>query len=109
MFADRFLAQTFLLDAVDNLPRLRISDSLMKVFLWVLREAGVHDVPSFAFLRGMQSDLRAKCGIPTHQYKSAQGNVYFMNDLQKIVAKVCYSPKTNVPVSDDMSRTMQTL
>ena len=99
----------FLLDAVDNLPRLRISDSLMKVFLWVLREAGVHDVPSFAFLRGMQSDLRAKCGIPTHQYKSAQGNVYFMNDLQKIVAKVCYSPKTNVPVSDDMSRTMQTL
>jgi hypothetical protein len=68
----------------------------MKVFLWVLREAGVHNVPSFASLRGMQSDLRGKCGIPTHQYKSAQGNVYFMNDLQKIIAKVCYPPETDV-------------
>jgi len=60
----------------------------MKVFLWVLREAGVHGTPSFASLREIQSHLRAKCGIPTHQYKSPQGNIYFMNDMQKIIAKV---------------------
>jgi len=59
----------------------------MKIFLWVLREAGVHGVPSFTSLRETQSHLHAKCGIPTHQYKSPQGNIYFMNDV-KIIAKV---------------------
>jgi hypothetical protein len=81
--------QAFLLDAVDNLPHLRISDSLMKVFLWVLHEAGVPDVPSFASLCEIQSHLRTEFGIPTHQYKSAQGNIYFMNNLKEIVAKTC--------------------
>ena len=62
---------------------------MMKVFLWMLREAGVRDVPSFASLRKMQSHLRTECGISTHQYKSAQGNTFFMNDLREIIAKVC--------------------
>ena len=83
------LSKIFLLDAVDNLPRLRISDSLMKVFLWMLREAGVRDAPSFASLRKTQSRLHTECSIPTHQYNSAQGNIYFMNDVRKVIANVC--------------------
>ena len=83
------LSKSFLLDAVDNLPRLRISDSLMKVFLWMLREARVRDAPSFASLRKTQSCLHTECSIPTHQYNSAQGNIYFMNDVQKAIANVC--------------------
>jgi hypothetical protein len=62
----------------------------MKVLLFMLRETGVQDAPSFASLRKIQSNLRAKCGIPTYQYKSARGNIYFMNDVQKIIAKVRY-------------------
>ena len=65
----------------------------MKVFLWVLREVGVQDVPSFASLRKVQSHLRAESGIPTHQYKSAQGNTYFMNDIQRIITKVRHSSR----------------
>ena len=65
----------------------------MKVLLWLLREAGVQDVPSFASLRKLQSLLRTECGIPTHQYKSAQGNSFFMNDLREIVAKVHKPPE----------------
>lgn len=64
----------------------------MKVFLRVLREAGAEDVPSFASLRKMQSHLRTGCGISTHQYKSAQGNTFFMNDVREIIAKVCDFP-----------------
>ena len=60
----------------------------MRVFLWMLREAGVQDVPSFALLRKIQSQLRTEGGIPTHQYESVQGNTFFMNDLQKIISKV---------------------
>ena len=90
----------FLLDAVDNLPRLRISDSLMGVFLWVLRKAGVRDVPSLTSLREIQSHLHAESGIPTHRCESAQGNIFFMNDVREMIARVwdssLYKPVSHI-------------
>jgi len=78
----------FLLDALDNFPRLRVSDALMKVFLWVLGQSGVHSVPSLKELRKMQERLRAESGVPTEQYRSPQGNIFFQNDIRDIIAKV---------------------
>ncbi|KAJ7812979.1 hypothetical protein B0H14DRAFT_3112205 [Mycena olivaceomarginata] len=65
----------FLLDTLDNLPRHHISSSLMRVFLWILQEAGCKD-----------KRIRGQCGIPSIPCKSAQGNVFFMNDPRAIIA-----------------------
>ena len=78
----------FLLDTLDNMPRQRISDSLMKVFLWILKECGAPDVPSFKRLRDTQSKLRDTTGATSTLHKSAHGNLFYMNDIRKIVANV---------------------
>ncbi|KAJ6548053.1 hypothetical protein B0H10DRAFT_1969390 [Mycena sp. CBHHK59/15] len=78
---------TFLLNILDNMPRLRISSSLMRVFLWMLRESGAKDVPSFDRLRQVQQEIRAEYGIPSIPCKSPLGNVFFINDPRTIIAQ----------------------
>ena len=78
----------FLLDALDSFPRLRVSDALMKIFLWVLNQSGVDNVPSLKELRRMQERLQAESGVPTKQFQSPQGNIFFQNDIRDIIAKV---------------------
>ncbi|KAI0696508.1 hypothetical protein BC835DRAFT_1405920 [Cytidiella melzeri] len=77
----------FLLDTIDNLPCMPISDALMKLFLLVSNEAGVRDVPSFYRLRKTQKELCACSGIPTVHCESARGNIFFVNDPRTLVAQ----------------------
>ncbi|KAF7372927.1 hypothetical protein MSAN_00499400 [Mycena sanguinolenta] len=60
----------------------------MRVFLWILREAGAKDVPSFDHLRKIQKQIREEYGIPSIPCKSALGNVFFINDPRAIIAQV---------------------
>ena len=82
----------FLLDILNNLPRMRISNRLMNIFLWILREGGAHDVPTLYHLRQVQASLRKSTGVPTTQHQSPKGNVYSMNDPRTLVAMVRFMP-----------------
>jgi hypothetical protein len=60
------------------------------MFIFVLKEAKCRDtVPSYDRFREFQKELRAQCGIPTLPCRSPMGNVFFMNDVQQIIANVC--------------------
>ncbi|KAJ7202681.1 hypothetical protein B0H12DRAFT_1243992 [Mycena haematopus] len=84
----------FLLDTLDNLPRQRVSNSLMKVFLWILREGGARNVPSLDALRKVQMNLHSQGGVPTVPWTSTQGNVFHLNDIRTIIAKDYANPLT---------------
>ncbi|KAF7361568.1 hypothetical protein MSAN_01190800 [Mycena sanguinolenta] len=85
----------FLLDVADNLGRLRISESLMKLFLYVLKEAGVKNVPSIGAFRKFQTSLRENgSGVPTIHCKSVQDKIFYINDVRKMVANDWCNPHT---------------
>ena len=71
------------------MPRLRVSASLMKVILWLLREADVKRVPSFDGLRKFQKSFRARTLVPTIHRMSLKGNAYSFNDPRALIANVC--------------------
>ncbi|KAI9068297.1 hypothetical protein FKP32DRAFT_1562016, partial [Trametes sanguinea] len=78
--------QTFLLNTLDHLLRIPVSDSLMRMFIYVLRECGVR-VPTFEAFRKLQANLRQNCGVPTIPCKSARGNIFWMVDPRALLAK----------------------
>lgn len=81
--------QTFLCDVLDNgLTRLSVPESLMKMFLYILRECGVAGAPTLYGLRKIQQRLRKQCGVPTLLGKSPHGNVFWMIDPRTVIAKV---------------------
>ena len=84
----------FLLDTIDNLPRLRLSASMMKVILWLLREVGVKHVPSFDRLRKVQKKVQEDGGVPTVHWMSLKGNAFSFNDLRAIITNVRAPPLT---------------
>ncbi|KAJ3781108.1 hypothetical protein GGU10DRAFT_278178 [Lentinula aff. detonsa] len=84
---------TFLLDILDNLPRLRLSSSHLKMILWVMRNSNPKDVPSYKALRNEQAQLQDLCGIPTTQYKSQNGDIYYLNDVSDMLKKNFENPE----------------
>lgn len=78
----------FMLDLLDNLPRLRLSDDQLKTIIWVMRECGTPDIPSFSALRKKQAQLTKDVNIQTVRHVSAMGNEFYMNHPAQLLALV---------------------
>ncbi|KAJ7836514.1 hypothetical protein B0H13DRAFT_1913006 [Mycena leptocephala] len=76
----------FMLDLLDNLPRLRLSDDHLKSIIWVMRECRTPNVPSFSALRKKQESLTRTAGIPSQHHTSSLGNHFYMNHPAKLFA-----------------------
>ncbi|KAJ7443535.1 hypothetical protein FB451DRAFT_1189993 [Mycena latifolia] len=76
----------FMLDLLDNLPHLRLSDDQLKTIIWVMRECRTPDVPSFSALRKKQAQLTAEVNIKTRHHVSALGNEFYMNHPAELLA-----------------------
>ncbi|KAJ6482232.1 hypothetical protein DFH09DRAFT_950467 [Mycena vulgaris] len=75
-----------MLDLLDNLPRLRLSDDQLKTIIWVMRECKTPDVPSFSALRRKQAQLTKDVNIQTRHHVSAMGNEFYMNHPAELLA-----------------------
>ena len=65
-----------LLDVLDNMPHLRLSDDHMKSVLWMLKELDVPNTPSFYGLRETQKKLAQEMDIQPHEHISALGEKF---------------------------------
>jgi hypothetical protein len=56
--------------------------------LWVMKECGASDVPSFKSFRAMQKHIRGLCGVSTVASTSDLGNLFYTTDIRDLIAKV---------------------
>lgn len=80
--------QMFLTDVLFNSPRLRFSARQKELILKWGKEVESKDIPSLDQLESFQAWLLTELGDPTTQVTSAQGNVFYLNNIRDSLAKV---------------------
>ncbi|KAJ6610166.1 hypothetical protein B0H10DRAFT_2293750 [Mycena sp. CBHHK59/15] len=81
------------LDILDNLPRLRLSSSQLRMILWIMKECSAKDVPSFNAFRSMQKHIRKTTGVRSELHKSDLGNLFYVNDVRDLISKDFSNPE----------------
>ena len=77
-----------LLDILDNMPHLRLSDDHMKSVLWMLKELNVPDTPSFYRLRETQKKLAEEMDIQPREHISTLGTKFHAVAPEDLLALV---------------------
>ncbi|KAJ7715042.1 hypothetical protein B0H16DRAFT_1477673 [Mycena metata] len=78
-FAPHGSKTMFMLDQLDNNPRLWLSDDHMKAIIWTMKESGTPNVPSFYAFRKMQKRLAQEFGLNPRHHTSSLDNQFHMN------------------------------
>ena len=80
--------QLCMLDLLDSLPCLRLSDAQMKAIMFVMCKCGVTDVPSLSTLRQTQIRLCKAHAVPVKLCTSGRGNIFYTYDIAGQILKV---------------------
>jgi hypothetical protein len=80
--------QMFMLDMLDNLPRLRLSDDHLRTIIWVMKECGTPNVPTISRLRKMQEALKTELKLDPEHHVSSTGCHVYMNHSVKLFGLV---------------------
>ncbi|KIN98709.1 hypothetical protein M404DRAFT_157203 [Pisolithus tinctorius Marx 270] len=90
----------FLTVILFNSPRLPFSDPQKKAILNWAKELGAHDVPSLYVLKQRHEQVKKIVGDPTKKVVSPFGNVFYINDVAKAIAKDYANPLTRFVMQD---------
>lgn len=82
-------------------PRLPFSDAQKRAILSWAQELGARDVPSLGAIKKSHRYLDNLIGDPTEKVTARSGNIFYINDVVKLIAKVCsvclYATATMTP------------
>ncbi|KAG2145797.1 hypothetical protein DEU56DRAFT_708851, partial [Suillus clintonianus] len=81
-------------------PWLPFSDAQKRAVLSWARELGARDVPSLGAIKKSHKYLDALVGDPTEKVTACSGNVFFINDVAKSIAKDYANPLTRFAMED---------
>ncbi|KAF7296843.1 hypothetical protein MIND_00915600 [Mycena indigotica] len=82
-----------LLDTLDNLARCRFTGVQLALILHLLKRTGARDVPkTLKALRKIQKEVHENFEDKPIKVTSAQGNIFYMNDIQKSIARDFSNP-----------------
>ncbi|KAK0448235.1 hypothetical protein EV421DRAFT_1900873 [Armillaria borealis] len=86
---------TCTLNILMHLPRSVFSHRQLDLFLWLLKENGVDDVPTVKTMQSLNDALQKLCSITSLAFDGALGHKYFMNDLAQLIAQEMANPKVH--------------
>ncbi|KAG8927112.1 hypothetical protein FRC02_008455 [Tulasnella sp. 418] len=82
----------FLTDLLFSSPRLRFSRAQKYAILNWAKELGAKDVPDLRQLERCHERIKKSVGDPTTKYNSTTGDVFYLNDIGKAIAKDFANP-----------------
>ncbi|KAG1736269.1 hypothetical protein EDD22DRAFT_745936, partial [Suillus occidentalis] len=81
-------------------PRLPFSDAQKRAVLSWAQQLGARDVPSLGAIKKSQKYLDSLVGDPTEKVTAHSGNVFYINDVAKSIAKDYANPLTHFAMQD---------
>ncbi|KAG1851927.1 hypothetical protein F4604DRAFT_1883535 [Suillus subluteus] len=81
-------------------PRLPFSEAQKKAVLSWAKELGAHNVPSLYTLNRLQESVRTLVSNPTEKITARSGNIFYLNDVGKAIAKDYANPLTRFVMQD---------
>ncbi|KAI9463504.1 hypothetical protein HD554DRAFT_2124595 [Boletus coccyginus] len=90
----------FLASLLFSSPRLPFSRLQKRAVLDWARELGARNVPSLYSLQRCDEEVRKMVGDPTDKVISPLGNIFYINDIAKAIAKDYASPLTRLAMQD---------